>query len=94
MPLSNGKFPEFRDDGDYIHFKMEDGLVIVPCAVTIGFLDALAQTDAIGETHHRRLFSLYREEVERIASEKYDAGEGMPLITTADLPWRPGHEPL
>jgi hypothetical protein len=94
MPLHNGMFPEFRYDGHYIHFKMEDGPVIVRCAVTIGFLDALAQTDSIGLKHHRTLFTLYRDEVERIASRKYDAGEEMPLVTVSDVPSRASRNPF
>ena len=94
MPLHNGMFPEFRYDGQYIHFRMEDGPAVVRCAVTTDFLDALARTDAIGLKHHRTLFALYRDEVERIASQKYDAGDGMPLVTTSDLPSRASRNPI
>ena len=94
MPLHNGMFPEFRYDGQYIHFRMEDGPVVVRCAVTTDFLDALARTDAIGLKHHRTLFTLYRDEVERIASRKYDAGDGMPLVTTSDLPSSASRNPI
>ena len=86
MPLTNGRFPECRCDGDYVHFKMEDSEAIVRCAVTIAFLDAMSQKNGLGLQHHRTIFTLYRREIEQIASRKYDEGDDRPLITIHDLP--------
>jgi hypothetical protein len=57
----------------------------ISCAVTVAVLAALARKDAIGLTHPRNLFTLYRAEVERIASKKFDQGQEIPLVATTDL---------
>ena len=86
MPLTNGRWPEFRFDGDYVHFRMEDGNQIVNCAVTMDFLDSISQRDGVNLRHHRTIFALFRDEIERIASAKYDAGSDRPLLTSYDVP--------
>ena len=86
MPLTNGRFMEFRFDGEYIHFKLEDGPAVVECAVTAEFLDARAWSDGMRDQPRRAIFMLYRKEIEHLASAKYDMGSDRPLIMHHDVP--------
>jgi hypothetical protein len=85
MPLTNGRFPEFRFDGDYVHFKMEDGDATIECAVTSDYLHVRALAAGLSNQHTRAVFILFRDEIERLASEKYDGGSERPLVVTADV---------
>ena len=84
MPLAKGRFSDFRFDGDYIYFKMEDGDAIVPCVVTVEFLHAIAKKHGYTDQGARAIFVLFRREVEELCSSKYDQGNLRPLIVTAD----------
>ena len=84
MPLTNGSI-KFRFDGEYVHFKMEDTGAVVSCAVMAEYLAARGERDGIRDQSYRALFTLYRTDIERIASAKYDTGIDRPIITASDL---------
>ena len=84
MPLTNGH-AEFRFDGEHMHFKMEDTGSVVSCAVTAEYLASRGQLDGIHSQSYRALFTLYRSDIERIASAKYDMGSDRPIVTAFDL---------
>jgi hypothetical protein len=84
MPLTDGKFPGFRLDGEYVQFRMEDGDKSVTCEVAIAYLNARAVKAGREIGNPREIFARYRAEIEAIASSKYDRGM-KPLITILDL---------
>ncbi len=74
MPLTNGKFPAFKLDGEYVEFRMEDGDKIVTREVALAFLNARAAKSGKKIGTARDIFARYRAEIEAIASSKYDRG--------------------
>lgn len=86
MPLSVEKHPEFRFDGDYIHFKMNDQEgTEVCCAVMVDYLAARALVSGMEARSLRATFTEFRSDIAAIASAKYDQGIERPLITPSDL---------
>ena len=86
MPLSIEKHPEFRFDGDYIHFKADnDAGRVVCCAVMVDFLTARAAVSGMEAETVRATFMMFRPEIAEIASAKYDQGIERPVITPNDL---------
>ena len=84
MPLTNG-YAESRFDGEHMHFTMEDAGAVMSCAVTAEYLASRGQLDGIHGQCYRALFALYRSDIERIASAKYDMGSDRPIVTAFDL---------
>jgi hypothetical protein len=69
MPLTRAsEQPVFRRDE--ICFLMKNGAEEVICTVSIRIL--LAFGDTVGTNDPQTIFSAYREEIERAASQKYD----------------------
>ena len=86
VPLNNWRHPEFRFDGDYVHFKMDDNDgAVVYCAVMADYLDARAALAGITGQGCRALFTLYRSDIEAIASAIYDRGNERPVVTPGEL---------
>jgi hypothetical protein len=88
MSLMRADIQDFRFDGEYIHFWMQDVCAHVSCAVKSEFLSARAAKDGIADQSYRSLFILYRKEIEAFASEKYGRGIERPVVTVMDLEWR------
>ena len=87
MPLSSERHPDFRFDGDYVHFKMEDyNGAVVHCAVTTSYLVGHATQSGVVGQGCRALFTMFRADIEAVASEKFANGSDRPLVTANDLP--------
>jgi hypothetical protein len=86
MPLIRAKgraTPEI----DGIYFPMERAGIStrVVCRVSYEALRAISGAQSGYRPAMIAVFSEYRDEIESIASRKYDAGEKNPYVTTFDL---------
>ena len=86
MPLSNWRHTEFRFDGDYVHFRMDDERgAVVYCAVMADYLDARAALVGLPAQGCRASFSIFRSDIEVVASELFDRGIERPIVTPGEL---------
>jgi hypothetical protein len=92
MPLTKDPYDRFSNvDLFSILFPMFDGSTQVICTVTSAALEDLAAPDGRHAEPTENLFKSYRPEVERIASDKYDAGHlvnGEVDVVNSDIPAR------
>jgi hypothetical protein len=86
VPLSNWRHTEFRFDGDYVHFRMDDEKgTVVYCAVMADYLDARAALARLPAQGCRAFFSIFRSDIEAVASELFDRGIERPIVTPGEL---------
>ena len=85
MPLFCDSSDSIRSDGKYIDFRLiDEDRAFVQCAVDVDFLFQRGLLDGIRDQNSRVLFRLYQNEIEAMASAKFDAGSERPLITATD----------
>ena len=90
MPLERAKI-EFLGTGLHgIGFLMRDGTKEVPCRVS---LEALSGRGDVTGLNEAGVFEVYRDEIERAASAKYDCGQispdGRVYVTSDEFPNQP-----
>lgn len=87
MPLKSGRAKGLLSSTT-VEFAMRDGEKIVVCAVTQEALDNMIGA-ARGTSDYLVLFEIYRAEIERYASRKYERGllqdGGTVLVSGMDL---------
>ena len=89
MPLATiNPVQLFEDMGD-IHFAMMDGETKQPCIVTFDYLQDRARAEGarLGDEglSCEEAYLAFRDEIESLASQKYDTGERPPRIGLSDL---------
>jgi hypothetical protein len=76
----------FDASGRCIHFRLYDAdMAFVVCAVSVDYLLLRAAKDGFRNQNSSALFLLYRKDLERLASDIFDAGDERPLITASAL---------
>jgi hypothetical protein len=89
MPLKRAKVAILGAGLDGIRFLMRDGQKEVPCRVS---LEALNYRGLATRMDEAAVFEAYRDEIEQLASDKYDRGhigfDGGVYLTSSDFPGR------